>query len=155
MLSLELSGLCSCCSKQGLPSSFSAQDSHCGGISCGRARTLGSKGISSCGTWARQFWHLLFAESWRWLHLTLSGRHGLKDVGSVCLPTRDTPLPFRCWVGLKHWAQSCPPLLCVRTQTALPPCGSSPPRVPSQSIFLLPLFRVLLGLLAFSRVYCN
>ena len=100
-------------------------------------------------------WHLLFAGSWRWLHLTLSGRHGLKDVGSVCLPTRDTPLPFRCWVGLKHWAQSCPPLLCVRTQTALPPCGSSPPRVPSQSIFLLPLFRVLLGLLAFSRVYCN
>ena len=37
-------------------SSCSAQASHCGGFSCGRAQTLIHPGFSSCGTWTQQLW---------------------------------------------------------------------------------------------------
>lgn len=58
-------------------------------------------------------------------------------------------------LGWQQRAQRCPPRLRVRTQTVLPVCGSPLPRVLRQSLFLLPLVRVLLGLFAFSRVYCS
>ena len=47
-----LRGLFSSCSKQGLLLYLPCVSSHCGGLSCCRAWTLGCLGFSSCGSWA-------------------------------------------------------------------------------------------------------
>ena len=48
--SLLLWGLLSSCSERGLLSSYASQTSHCGGLSCCGAWTLGPTGSSSCGS---------------------------------------------------------------------------------------------------------